>query len=479
MMPLLLVLSGCILGPRPDSCDANADCRDAFGFGNVCGAEGYCEPVELIARCDSTYPEDLFDRPENYPDVLVLGSIFNVPFDEKQQLSVELAIRNIRDAERQGGPYQRPVAIVHCDNADDIAYDNLTTVDAAAASATFLVEELGVQAIIGPSTSDESFAVFDAASVGGAITISPSATSPTLTDLGGLPSGNDPGLFWRTAPPDDLQAAVIAQDLSDRGVGSVVIYHQVSSYATSLAEAVDEQFSALGGDTTVISYDSDFAFTDKLVQVFNDPSEEIVFFTSETSQVVEFLDQAATAGQTGRPIFLADAAADSALFDVASGADILPFVRGTRPQVPTGLRIESFALNYNGAYSDTPLDSVFTSYSFDAAWLALYGAMWADVNGEQVTGTTIGQGILQLSEGTVYDIGYSSVGGIRTAFEEGASVNVEGVSGNLDYDPVTGEVSNPIEVWVVDLVAEDFDPVKLCEPGGGCTDLSETTTGKK
>ena len=29
------------------------------------------------------------------------------------------------------------------------------------------------------------------------------------------------------------------------------------------------------------------------------------------------------------------------------------------------------------------------------------------------------------------------------------------MSGNLDFDPVTGEVSNPIEVWVVRDPADD------------------------
>ncbi len=472
-MILLTLLAGCMLGPKPDSCSENADCRGAFGFGSVCGDDGYCAPVDVNPRCDTTWPEDLFRKPENYRDHLIIGSIFNGPFDEKQRLSAELAVRNAWDAQDSDSAYGRYVAIVQCDNAENLDYDNLDTVEAAGSAASFLVDDLGIQAIVGPSTSDESFAVFDAASPGGAITVSPSATSPALTELGGYPTEGSPGLFWRTSPPDDLQAYVIAQDLQDRGITSIVILHEESSYATSLAEAVAANFGGGGSSVTTRSYSNGTELASLISPTFEDGVSEVVFFTGETSDVVTFLDGAANnAANIGRSIFLADAAADSLLFDVGPGAALLPYVRGTRPQVPQGGLFNTFSDNYLTVYGDTPDDSVYTSYTFDAAWLVLYGAMWAEVNGEDVTGNAIGTGFLQLTSGPATEIGYFSVGDIRAAFENGETVDLEGASGTLDFDPVTGEVSNPIEVWVVDEINEDFIPVKLCVPGADCQALT-------
>jgi branched-chain amino acid transport system substrate-binding protein len=480
-MILLALLSGCILGPRPESCSANSDCRDAFGFGSVCGDDGYCAPVAANARCDTTWPEDLFRNPQNYNDHLVIGSIFNMPFDEPQRLSAELAVRNAWDAEETSGVYGRYVAIVHCDNAENIDIDDLDSVEAAAASAKYLVDDLGIQAIIGPSTSDESFAVFDAASPGGAITISPSATSPSLTPVGGFPSEQSPGLFWRTAPPDDLQAFAIAQDLLDRGAESIAILYEESSYASSLADAVQANFEGGGRTVVTYSYADGTALAQLIPRTFNEGADEVVYFTGESADVVTFLDTASvTPENVGVPIFLADAAADTAIFDVAGGSAMLPYVRGSRPQVPEGQRFDDFSITYNAEYGASPDESVFTSYSFDASWLALYGAMWADIEGEPVTGETIGRGILRLSSGDDLDIGYFTLGQVRSAFEAGNPVNIEGASGSLDFDSQTGEVSNPIEVWVVDADAETFVPVKVCEPGGTCEALpgAKTTTTK-
>ena len=174
-----LTLAGCILGPRPDTCDVNADCRDAFGFGFTCGAEGYCEPAEVNARCAETYPKDLFTNPQKYADTVVIGTIFSSTADVVQRQSAELTVRQYEGLE-EDDPDALPLALIHCDTDEDVAYDDLDVEEAAGEVARFL-DGLGVPAVIGPSTSDESLAAFDAA--GSMMVISPSATSPELTTV--------------------------------------------------------------------------------------------------------------------------------------------------------------------------------------------------------------------------------------------------------------------------------------------------------
>ena len=64
---MLWAMLGCtVTGFEDTPCTANAECRDAFGFGWACDdAVGLCEEAEVHPRCASSWPEDLFLRPEN------------------------------------------------------------------------------------------------------------------------------------------------------------------------------------------------------------------------------------------------------------------------------------------------------------------------------------------------------------------------------------------------------------------------------
>jgi ABC-type branched-subunit amino acid transport system substrate-binding protein len=88
---------------------------------------------------------------------------------------------------------------------------------------------------VGATSSPETQAAYTVASAAGSLLISPSSTSPALTTLDGLTcSDNEPGLLWRTVPPDELQGQVIAQDLAARGIFA----WSGNFYAQPLSEAL-------------------------------------------------------------------------------------------------------------------------------------------------------------------------------------------------------------------------------------------------
>ena len=94
-----------------------------------------------------------------------------------------------------------------------------TCVDSAAA--TTAAEGLvsgGVNAIMGADCSGVTGAIATNVAVpNGVVMISPSATSPGLTDL------DDKGFFFRTAPSDARGGQILADITKDRGVGSIAI----------------------------------------------------------------------------------------------------------------------------------------------------------------------------------------------------------------------------------------------------------------
>ena len=101
-----------------------------------------------------------------------------------------------------------------------------TCVDSAAAQAAAekLVSE-GVAAIMGADCSGVTGAIATNVAVpNGVVMISPSATSPGLTDLA------DNGFFFRTAPSDARGGQILADITKDRKIKSVAVTYTNNDY---------------------------------------------------------------------------------------------------------------------------------------------------------------------------------------------------------------------------------------------------------
>ncbi|MBU3031809.1 ABC transporter substrate-binding protein [Paracoccus marinaquae] len=123
-----------------------------------------------------------------------------------------------------------------------------TCADAAAATATVerLITAEAVRGIIGGMCSGETIASLE--NVGkpnGIVMISPSATSPALSDI------EDNGLFFRTAPSDARQGEVMADVLMEKGIGSVAVTYTNNDYGKGLADSFEAAYEAKGGKVTV------------------------------------------------------------------------------------------------------------------------------------------------------------------------------------------------------------------------------------
>jgi branched-chain amino acid transport system substrate-binding protein len=109
--------------------------------------------------------------------------------------------------------------------------------------ATSTVDRLvgqGVQVIIGAGASSVTKAVLPQVVAAGRILISPTSTSDELTTL------EDNGLFFRTAPPDTLQAKALADVMLRDGQRRIAIVAIDGTYGTGLADSVQANL-VLGG----------------------------------------------------------------------------------------------------------------------------------------------------------------------------------------------------------------------------------------
>ena len=125
-----------------------------------------------------------------------------------------------------------------------------TCIDSAAAisEAERLINDHNVMAIMGPNCSGATGAVVANVSVpNGILTISNAATSPGLSDA------VDEGMFFRTAPSDTIQAAVLAKVAIAKGITDMAVTHSNSDYGKGLADSFVAQYVAAGGTVTVLA----------------------------------------------------------------------------------------------------------------------------------------------------------------------------------------------------------------------------------
>ena len=155
---------------------------------------------------------------------------------------------------------------------------------------------------------------------------------------------------------------------------------------------------------------------------------------------------------------MTDAAKSQELLDNPTlMAQVADRIKGTAPAPPEPtLAQTAFVALYKTEYDQAdPKVYSYTSQSFDAAWIALYGTAWAALNEPAITGIAIAKGLRKLSNLMAepkLEIVATNWEVVLAAFRSQESVDVSGASGPIDYDPATEEMSTPIEVWGIELM---------------------------
>jgi ABC-type branched-subunit amino acid transport system substrate-binding protein len=190
----------------------------------------------------------------------------------------KLAVQDINEA---GGVFGQPVQLVEGDSGDASTDTATQTVDRLLQS--------GVNAIVGAASSGVSLTVIDAITQAGVMQISPANTSDQFTTY------NDNGLYFRTAPPDTLQARALADLIIEDGNNTVGILALNDPYGTGLAENTLNNLVDAGlseDDIVSITYDPQAANFDSEVQQMVDfnPDAIVVIGFEESSRILEGLN---------------------------------------------------------------------------------------------------------------------------------------------------------------------------------------------
>lgn len=185
---------------------------------------------------------------------------------------VEYAIAEINDA---GGVLGAPVEYVQGDSGD-------TSTDIASVTADSHIAA-GVDAIVGAASSGVTLTVIDKITQAGVIMFSPANTSPALSTY------DDRGLYFRAAPPDGLQGAVVAGLVQEDGNASVYILNLDDAYGNGIADVIESVLTDAGVEVLgKVAYDPAAASFDAEVAevVAADPDAIVLISFEEGSKIL-------------------------------------------------------------------------------------------------------------------------------------------------------------------------------------------------
>jgi branched-chain amino acid transport system substrate-binding protein len=242
--------------------------------------------------------------------------------------------------------------------------DDLCSAEGGQTSAQKIVSDPSIVAMVGTSCSGAGVPAAKIISDAGYVMVSPSNTSPALTD----PQQHQKG-YLRTAHNDKVQGRAMAEfALQELGVKTAAAIHDGDPYTEGLAFVFAESFEAMGGEMVAFEAagkgDTDMRPLLKTVSEAGPP--EFIYYpifiaegAAITTQAGEVsgLENTILAGADGMqsPSFL-EAAGDSAEDMYLSGPD-LSF---------SGDLYQEFLAKYQADYGTEPT-APFHAHSFDAA----------------------------------------------------------------------------------------------------------------
>ncbi|HET7531889.1 MAG TPA: ABC transporter substrate-binding protein [Nocardioidaceae bacterium] len=319
---------------------------------------------------------------------------------------VDLAVQEINDA---GGVLGKPVKSVRADSGD--GSPNI------APGETDNLLSAGADVIVGAASSSVSLSVIDKIVNAGVVQISPANTSTAFDTY------DDKGLYFRTAPSDVLQGAVLANTLVEDGHQNVAILARQDSYGEALANQVEKVFTESGG--TIVAkelYDADVKSQTAPINAVaaEDPDAVVLISFEEVKTMIPDMITAGI-GPKDKQVYFTDGNTSN----YGTGADGFP--AGTLE----GVKATYPGPEVSGEFKDRLLgvdpklkDFTYGQESYDATIISALAAVAA----EDDAGTSIGAKMQEVSTG----------GTKCTAFQECADLLADGE--DIDYDGASGPI---------------------------------------
>jgi branched-chain amino acid transport system substrate-binding protein len=273
--------------------------------------------------------------------------------------AVEMAVEEINDA---GGVLGQPVELVGQDDGTDP--------DVASTAADTLLAD-GVDFIVGPAASGVATAVIDKITGAGVPMCSPSNTGVQFTTI-----DDNGGFYFRTAPPDNLQAQVLADLMVDDGAQTAVVVGREDEYGEGFANFLAENLEAAGvtvADTIVYDFEAG-SFSDIATQIAaaNPDTVAMISFAEGAQVITDAIAEGV--GPADLQWYGADGIQSSTFFEAIDPDDptVVQGIRGTAPSAAPADAEPTFVDRFAEFAPDT--DTIFSGHAYDCVALAAFAA---------------------------------------------------------------------------------------------------------
>jgi ABC-type branched-subunit amino acid transport system substrate-binding protein len=324
---------------------------------------------------------------------------------------VDLAIQDINAA---GGVLGKDVVGVKADSGD--------TDSGIAPAETDKLLKAKADVIVGAASSGVSLTVIDKILSAGVVQFSPANTSTDFDE--GDYAGED--LYFRTAPSDILQGAVLANLLIEDGRQNVAILARQDAYGETLASEITKNLEAAGSTVAVsVLYSEKDGPGDTQIAEIADANADAVVLVAfeETTTIVPKLIQAG-AGPKDLPTYFVDGNTASYAADatVPLPPGTLEGTKGTIPGADAGPEFKDRLKTVNPDLTDYS----YSAESYDAVVTSALAAIVANSD----AGEDIAKALPDVTRG----------GEKCTTFEACAALLKDDPKTDIDYDGVSGEI---------------------------------------
>ena len=318
---------------------------------------------------------------------------------------VDLAIQEINAA---GGVNGKDVEKSDGDSGD-------ASTNIASQTADRLLSE-GVDAIVGAASSSVTLTVIDKITSAGVVQFSPANTSIKLSTY------PDNDLYFRTAPPDTFQGAVLGNLVAEDGNATAAVLALQDAYGEGLAKTFEDAFTGAGGSvTSTVIYDpkaADYSADVAKIAATKPDAIALIGFDESAKIVAELIKQGI--GPQAKKLYLVDGNLSNSLFkDLPAGT-----MNGTKGTTPGAAAPEDFRaslLKINPALTDFS----YSAESYDAVNLIALAAQAAGKD----SGEAIGASLIDVSEKGEK---CSNFADCKKLLDDGKDIDYEGVSGPAD-----------------------------------------------
>lgn len=477
------MFAGCsVLYKIDDECDANSDCTAVAGMKLVCrqhlcvlagetgGENDTATDTDTSQVTDTNGSDpndsdtvrtglDLLGGPctridgmddPSLPipdDAIVIGSILpltgelDVPGTHFDQVTL-LALEEINKA---GGIWGRDFIKVACDSG---------TSPVTARAAAEHLRDLGIQAVLGPFSSEIVMSVYsDVLRDAGMMVVSAGANAPIISTV------SADGLIWSTSLPAAREAMVMAEEVLHSDWQKVAVVHRGDTWGDSMFSAFYSRYCTGEGidcedaDSFIVrSYETDDMVTSLSAiapQLAAWQPDILVIFTY-VEDAITFLSILGSNPEIPVHSMLWNSTISTNLAFTLINPNFhqtLCQIQSVTQEMPAGIAYGSFLTRYRARFNgDDPVP--YTANFYDAAYMLgyAYAAAASDEN-PSPTGKQIAAAMGRLSKGTQIAAGAEewNTGLMALSASDKSTIDFVGVSGDVNFDGGTGTIVCPVE----------------------------------